>query len=120
MENWGLVTYRETDLLIDEATAGVRQKNRVSTVINHELAHQWFGNLVTMKWWNDLWLNESFATFAETLATQTLHPEYNSMESFVSDMMLRAMALDGLKTSHPISMTIKRAQEVDEVFDAIS
>jgi len=107
-------------LLIDEATAGVRQKNRVSTVINHELAHQWFGNLVTMQWWNDLWLNESFATFAETLATATLHPEYNSNDSFVSDMMLRAMALDGLKTSHPISMTIKRAQEVDEVFDAIS
>lgn len=75
MENWGLVTYRETDLLIDESTAGVRQLNRVSTVINHELAHQWFGNLVTMNWWNDLWLNESFATFAETLATDKLHPE---------------------------------------------
>lgn len=120
MENWGLVTYRETDLLIDESTAGVSQMNRVSIVINHELAHQWFGNLVTMNWWNDLWLNESFATFAETLSTDKLHPEYNNMESFVSDMMLRAMSLDGLSTSHPISMTINRAQEVDEVFDAIS
>jgi len=120
MENWGLVTFRETDLLIDEETAGVRQKNRVSTVINHELAHQWFGNLVTMNWWNDLWLNESFATFAETLSTDYLHPEYHHAESFVSDMMLRAMQLDGLSTSHPISMTINRAQEVDEVFDAIS
>jgi len=76
MENWGLVTYREVDLLISN-NATSNQKNRVAVVVCHELAHQWFGNLVTMKWWNDLWLNESFATFVETLATDTLYPEFN-------------------------------------------
>ena len=71
MENWGLITYREADLLIP-SNAGVRQKERVAEVVYHEIAHMWFGNLVTMQWWDDLWLNESFETFIETLATDEL------------------------------------------------
>jgi len=71
MENWGLITYREVDMLIG-ATASVQQKTRVASVVCHEIAHQWFGNLVTMQWWNDLWLNESLATFVETLCVDQL------------------------------------------------
>lgn len=100
--------------------AGVNQKIRVAQVVCHELAHQWFGNLVTMMWWNELWLNESFATFIETLCTDTLFPEFKHMDSFVSNVSIRALGLDSLKSSHPISVPIYKAQEVDEIFDAIS
>ena len=68
MENWGLVTYREVDLLVDPVTASASQRQRVCTVVTHELAHQWFGNLVTMAWWSGLWLNESFACFMQVRA----------------------------------------------------
>ena len=77
MENWGLVTYREVDLLIDDATASSRQLQRVAEVVIHELAHQWFGNLVTMEWWDDLWLNEGFATWMETGVCARLYPEWS-------------------------------------------
>ena len=119
MENWGLVTYREVDLLIDES-ASSRQRQRVAEVVIHELAHQWFGNLVTMAWWDDLWLNEGFATWMETGITASLYPEWKMWEQFITDMQGRALDLDALRSSHPIQVPIGDAKEVDEVFDAIS
>ena len=76
MENWGLVTYRDVDLLIDPVTASNSQKQRVCTVVCHELAHQWFGNLVTMAWWDDLWLNEGFATYVSFMGVDHVEPEW--------------------------------------------
>jgi len=120
MENWGLVTYREVDMLIDPKTASNSQKQRVATVVAHELAHQWFGNLVTMSWWDDLWLNEGFASWCQYFATSEVKPDYELWDQFLLDMIAPALSLDGLKTSHPIQVPIKHAEEVQEVFDHIS
>lgn len=120
MENWGLVTYREVDLLIDAKTASGDHKQRVCIVVTHELAHQWFGNLVTMAWWDDLWLNEGFASWCENYAADKIFPEYKMWDQFGSDTLASALKLDSLKTSHPIQVPIGRAEEVEEVFDAIS
>ncbi len=76
MENFGCITYRETDLLVDAKTAGITEKKRVAVVVAHEMAHQWFGDMVTMQWWDNLWLNEGFATWMETKAPATWHPEW--------------------------------------------
>lgn len=120
MENWGLVTYREVALLCDEKTVSATQKQRICTVITHELAHQWFGNLVTMEWWEDLWLNEGFANWMQTFAANKLFPEWHIWEQYVGMEQQRALQLDGLRSSHPIQVPIKHAEEVEEVFDAIS
>ncbi|KAL7428645.1 hypothetical protein ACHAXM_001361 [Skeletonema potamos] len=120
MENWGLVTYREVDLLIDPTKASNSQKQRVCTVVTHELAHQWFGNLVTMTWWDDLWLNEGFASWAENWAADVLYPQWSMWDQFTTGHMSSAMRLDALKSSHPIQVPIHHAEEVEEVFDAIS
>ena len=77
MENYGLITYREVALMVDDEVASAATKQRVAIVIAHELAHQWFGNLVTMEWWNGLWLNEGFAAFCEHFGTDAIYPEYN-------------------------------------------
>ncbi|CAN0362558.1 unnamed protein product [Ascophyllum nodosum] len=120
MENWGLVTYREVDLLIDEAQASSQQRQRVCSVITHELAHQWFGNLVTMQWWDDLWLNEGFACWMQTYAADVLFPEWGMWEQFVVNDQQAALRLDSLRSSHPIQVPIAHAEEVEQVFDAIS
>jgi puromycin-sensitive aminopeptidase len=120
MENWGLVTYREVDLMIDEAKASPQQKQRVAIVVAHELAHQWFGNLVTMSWWDGLWLNEGFAAFMEHFCIDALYPEYKIWEQFTTDGFSAAQRLDALKSSHPVIVPIRHAEEVDQVFDAIS
>ena len=120
MENWGAITFRETILLYDPKTSSTRTKQFIAEVISHEIAHQWFGNLVTMKWWNDLWLNESFATFMATKFVDKFYPEWNLWDQFIEDAMNTAMGLDSLKTTHPIDVTVNSPEEIREIFDAIS
>ncbi|KAL9230405.1 hypothetical protein vseg_005764 [Gypsophila vaccaria] len=119
MENYGLVTYRETALLYDEKHSAAANKQRVAIVVAHELAHQWFGNLVTMEWWTHLWLNEGFATWVSYLAADVLFPEWNIWTQFL-DQTVDGLRLDGLSESHPIEVDINHASEIDEIFDAIS
>ncbi|MCJ1345079.1 hypothetical protein MMC31_003284 [Peltigera leucophlebia] len=120
MENWGLITYRTTAILFDEASSDARLKNRVAYVVAHELAHQWFGNLVTMDWWSELWLNEGFATWVGWLATDKLHPTHRVWSQFVTESIDTAFQLDSLRSSHPIEVPVKDVLEVDQIFDAIS
>ncbi|RYO84627.1 hypothetical protein DL764_009293 [Monosporascus ibericus] len=120
MENWGLITYRVVDLMFDEKTSGAAMKERVAEVVQHELAHQWFGNLVTMDWWEGLWLNEGFATLMSWLSCDHFYPEWHVWENYVTDNLQSALGLDSLRSSHPIEVPVKRASEVDQIFDAIS
>jgi len=120
MENWGLVLYRETCILVDPLNSSQSSKQWVAIVVNHETAHQWFGNLVTMEWWTHLWLNEGFASFMENLTTDALYPEYKIWEQFVPGTLLEALELDALKSSHPIEVEVGHPSEVDEIFDNIS
>ncbi|CAG8957503.1 hypothetical protein HYFRA_00011485 [Hymenoscyphus fraxineus] len=120
MEGWGLVTYRTTAVLFDEKTSDAKFKNRIAYVVAHELAHQWFGNLVTMDWWSELWLNEGFATWVGWLATDKIHPEWNVWSQFASEGMQTAFTLDSLRSSHPIEVPVRDGLDVDQIFDAIS
>ncbi|KAJ3074533.1 Aminopeptidase 2 mitochondrial [Podochytrium sp. JEL0797] len=120
MENWGLVTYRNVYLLCDEAKATANQKKMIGYIVGHELAHQWFGNLVTMTWWNDLWLNEGFATFVGWLSTDHLFPEWDVWTGFITGELSSALNLDSLRSSHPIDVDVKSAKDVPEIFDSIS
>lgn len=119
MENWGLITFRETTLLYKENSSSLMDKQLISAVIAHELAHQWFGNLVTMEWWNDLWLNEGFATFMEYFALQSKFPELNADNNFLA-ARCEAMKMDSLETSHPISTDVQSPEQIEEMFDDLS
>ncbi|XP_041987811.1 puromycin-sensitive aminopeptidase [Aricia agestis] len=120
MENWGLVTYRETCLLVDEEHTSAVRRQWIALVVGHELAHQWFGNLVTMEWWTHLWLNEGYASFVEFLCVNHLFPEYDIWTQFVTETYIRALELDCLKNSHPIEVPVGHPSEIDEIFDDIS
>lgn len=120
MENWGLVTYRETFLLVDPENTSLIRKQSIALTVGHEIAHQWFGNLVTMEWWTHLWLNEGYASFVEFLCVDHIFPEYDIWTQFVTDMYTRALELDCLKNSHPIDVTVGHPSEIDEIFDEIS
>ncbi|KAF9559182.1 hypothetical protein EC968_006723 [Mortierella alpina] len=120
MENWGLVTYRTVALLFDEKTSDVRFKEQVASTVAHELAHQWFGNLVTMEWWDHLWLNEGFATWVGTLAVDHLFPKWDTWPTFVVDDVQRGITLDSLRSSHPIEVPVNDPHEIHQIFDAIS
>ncbi|GAV56139.1 hypothetical protein ZYGR_0BA00450 [Zygosaccharomyces rouxii] len=120
MENWGLVTYRVVDVLLDKENSTLDRIQRVAEVIQHELAHQWFGNLVTMDWWEGLWLNEGFATWMSWYSCNEFEPEWKVWEEYVADTLQHALALDSLRSSHPIEVPVKRADEINQIFDAIS
>ncbi len=120
MENWGAVTYRESMLLVDPEQTSAITRQWVAVVIAHELAHQWFGNLVTMEWWTHLWLNEGFATYIEYLATDHVFPEWRIWDQFISNDAASALRLDALKTTHAIEIDVHDPSEIREIFDAIS
>uniref|UniRef100_A0A665W9T2 Aminopeptidase n=1 Tax=Echeneis naucrates TaxID=173247 RepID=A0A665W9T2_ECHNA len=120
MENWGLVTYRETNLLFDESQSSSSNKQRVASVIAHELVHQWFGNIVTMDWWDDLWLNEGFASFFEYVGVEIAEPTWGMRDIMVINDVLPVMVDDALLSSHPIIVNVSTPAEITSVFDAIS
>lgn len=119
MENWGLITFRESCILVNEHTS-LQEKQYVAMVVAHELAHQWFGNLVTMEWWTDLWLNEGFASFIEYLAIAKLFPQWRMWEQFITNEKQIALGLDSLNNSHPVEVKIDHPDEIRIIFDAIS
>ncbi len=120
MENWGCITFREQCLIVDPKNTSLHVKQYVAMVIAHELAHQWFGNLVTMRWWTDLWLNEGFASWIEFLAVDHIFPEWNMWTQFIVDEQLPAFKLDALEHTHPVEVPVKHPDEIRTIFDTIS
>ncbi|MEM0141241.1 MAG: M1 family metallopeptidase [Thermoplasmatales archaeon] len=119
MENWGAITFRELALLFNESVS-FGQKKQIAYTVSHEFAHQWFGDLVTMKWWDDLWLNESFATFVGYKILSKLYPEWNLWQDFLREETLSSMSKDSLMGTHPVRVPVKSPDEISEIFDEIS
>ncbi|XP_063051183.1 endoplasmic reticulum aminopeptidase 2 isoform X2 [Engraulis encrasicolus] len=119
MENWGLNTYRETALLLDTASSSASDQLWVTMVIGHELAHQWFGNLVTMEWWNDIWLNEGFARYMEFVSVDATYPDLN-VEDYLLGTCFAAIGRDSLNSSRPISCPADNPTQIKEMFDTVS
>lgn len=117
MENWGLVTYRESMMLADK-TATIDTKQSIALTVTHELSHQWFGNLVTMQWWDDLWLNESFASVIEYYATDALYPEFNIWQDFFTGYCLAALKRDCLPGVQSVKQAVHHPAEIATLFDS--
>ncbi|HET9098076.1 MAG TPA: M1 family metallopeptidase [Candidatus Saccharimonadales bacterium] len=117
MENWGLITFREVGLLADPINRSLSSEQLITLVVAHELSHQWFGNLVTMKWWDDLWLNESFASIMENIAPDKLHPDWNQWEDFATSRVLSCSHRDIYKDVQPVGVTVKHPDEISTLFD---
>lgn len=120
MENWGAITFRENALLLYPNLSSRATMQRIAEVVAHELVHQWFGNLVTMKWWDDLWLNESFATYMAYKALDTFWPEWKVWSDYLAYAVFGAMSLDGLKSTRSIHAKVLNPHEIDELFDEIA
>ncbi|CAL8101137.1 unnamed protein product [Orchesella dallaii] len=119
MENWGLVIFRENRLLVDNQLSSAASKQTAAIVVAHETAHMWFGNLVTMEWWSDLWLNEGYASFMEYLCVDALYPEYEIWNWFMADY-ISVLEMDASATSHPIQVAVENPAEIGSIFDFIS
>ncbi len=120
MENWGCITFREQALLVDSKKTSLSSLQYVALVVAHELAHQWFGNLVTMRWWTDLWLNEGFASWMEYFAIDHLYPEWQMWSEFIVNEQESALKQDALINTHPVEVTINHPDEIRTIFDNIS
>ncbi len=120
MENWGCITFREQCMLVDPSNTSLPTKQYVAMVVAHELAHMWFGNLVTMRWWTDLWLNEGFASWIEYMACNALFPDWQMWTQFITDEQQQALKLDALENTHPIEVPVGHPDEIRTIFDAIS
>ncbi|GFO22826.1 aminopeptidase n, partial [Plakobranchus ocellatus] len=120
MENWGLITYRETAMLYEPGVSNEANRERIAIVVSHELAHQWFGDLVSPAWWDDLWLNEGFATFVEYLGVDFMHPDWKIFEIFALSEIQGSFYFDGLASSHPLYVPVGHPDEINEIFDTIS
>nr|XP_040569452.1 endoplasmic reticulum aminopeptidase 1-like isoform X3 [Lepeophtheirus salmonis] len=120
MENWGLITFRELNLMYSEEETSVQAKQDITVLLAHELGHQWFGNLVTMKWWNDLWLNEGFASWLEYQGVDHIMPSWRMEDQFFMEIIVPALSLDSLSTSHPVSVPVHDPREIEAIFDSIS
>ncbi len=120
MENWGAITFREIILLLYPTKTSRSIRERIAEVVCHEIAHQWFGNLVTMEWFDDIWLNESFATYMAYKAMDRIFPEWDNWKNYVRDTVFSGMALDSLRSTHPIHAELKNSKQIDELFDEIS
>ncbi|KAG9033193.1 Aminopeptidase 2 mitochondrial [Tulasnella sp. JGI-2019a] len=121
MENWGLITGRTSAFLIDEKKSDLAAKKRVATVVSHECAHLWFGDLVTMAWWDNLWLNEGFATLmGEVIIIDKVFPEWRVDSDFINAHLGRALDLDSVRSSHPIEVPVPDANQINQIFDALS
>ncbi|XP_042862506.1 aminopeptidase N-like [Penaeus japonicus] len=119
MENWGLITCRESLFLVDPANSSATQQRNLARLMSHEMAHQWFGNLVTPKWWTDLWLSEGFATYMANVAIDQLEPNWGLLDGFVVEQQQYIMHHDGLRSSHPVSDAIPSPAFIYDVFDEI-
>ena len=117
MENWGLITYRESCLLADPELTPESSRRFIATVIAHELSHQWFGNLVTMNWWNDLWLNESFANMMEYVAIDALQPDWHMWEDFATNEVTTALRRDSLDGVQSVQADVNHPDEISTLFD---
>ena len=119
MENAGAITFRERLLLVDPAHSSVASRKRVAGIISHEIAHQWFGNLVTMKWWDDIWLNEGFATWMANKPLAAWRPDWHVELDDAADTQ-RALGIDAMRSTRPIRMKVETPAEISEVFDGIA
>nr|XP_045582294.1 aminopeptidase N-like isoform X1 [Procambarus clarkii] len=120
MENWGLILYGEAALLYEEGVSSARDKQYIGTIVAHEVAHQWFGNLVTPKSWTGLWLNEGFATFMQYLAVDQAEPTWKVFDQFVFNSVQDSFAIDCLESSHPIHIPVEHPDDIVQIFDKIT
>lgn len=120
MENWGLMTYRNAFILLDDKTSTAADKREVAETVQHELAHQWFGNIVTMDFWEGLWLKEGFATWMSWYSCDIFYPDWKVWDGHVTNSLREALSLDSLRSSHPIEVPVQRTDEIEQIFDSIS